>query len=66
MDSQYTHIHWKASNLPLLPEEWIKDKLPEEPIIVPEALKNTNEEDLELEIKKKPKKTIWRHHPMDK
>ncbi|KAI8098554.1 uncharacterized protein BX664DRAFT_344696 [Halteromyces radiatus] len=58
MDSTYNYIHWEKSDLPVVAIDWVANKLPEEPVIVPEAWKDTSAEDLELEIKKKPKKIL--------
>jgi hypothetical protein len=64
MDSTYNYIHWEKSNLPILADDWTGDKLPEEPIVVPEGINRPNAEDLGMEMKKK-ERIPWHPNPID-
>ncbi|KAI8583643.1 hypothetical protein K450DRAFT_222114 [Umbelopsis ramanniana AG] len=71
-DSHFTHIHWRTSQLAVLSDDWIGERLPEESVDVPKDHQLVPDEDgdiflgtLTFSSKKKPKKPTWDHSTME-
>lgn len=67
MDSVFTSIHWESSDLPLIADCWIGQRMDDDEVVVPEEyVEGQHDDEPVLELKtKKPKKKEWIHNPAE-